>query len=289
MTSQHKKLLILGYGYLNTARQLSSDLFKHSSLLNSYNHHVYLSILCYRSSLSLYGLTPLEECESRLALGEVLYGFTTELSDAEFVISRGLSKASESDSLLPYLFRFYNLHIQLSVIRSSKFANSLLRRALREAERKGCKEWIYHFLLLSARLSSSINAINFLKQIVDLSFKNADLEVFDIARIELARSYALVGDWSKVSQILHDVEASLGYVGGEGEQSSANTLTGSRKYVLLYCLILRCVLAGRQLDAELAKDRLKEVHLIIDKMNDNYSESFKVSFLLNILKTGIYF
>lgn len=279
---QHIRLLTLGYAYAKKAKELATELYAEPHKLAHYQRSCYLSILSYRASLEIPGLSPQQELNSRLGLGKALSDFTSDISDAEHVVSRGLSKASEDDSLDDYLFRFYELHINISASKNVKFAQSLLKRATKDAERKKRREWIYHYHFLAAKYSS--NPLNFLKAVVDLAKKNHDTSLHHLGLAEVARVSANNGDWKSCGMVLKDLENEINYVLPDSNkraseeipdkmdedinESSGENERGLRDYILVVFLVVKVIFSSRNADAVIAKKRLEEVQQLIDETQD---------------------
>ncbi|TIB73166.1 hypothetical protein E3Q23_03093 [Wallemia mellicola] len=278
---QHIRLLALGFSYANKAKELATELYAEPHKLAHYQRSCYLSILSYRASLEIQGLSPQQELNSRLGLGRALYDFTSDISDAEHVVSRGLSKASEDNSLDDYLFRFYELHINISASKNVKFAQSLLKRATKDAERKKRKEWIYHFNFLAAKYST--NPLNFLRTIVDLAKKNHDTSLHHLGLAEVARILANNSDWKGCGIVLKDLEMEINLLPDSNKpaneeapdkmdedikQSSSTNERGLREYILVVFLVVKVIFSSHNADANTAKKRLEEVQHLIDETQD---------------------
>lgn len=283
---QHSRLLALAEGYNNKSKELAAVIYTQTHLVSQYQHSCYLSILSYKASLDLPGLSPQQELKSRLGLGQALYDYTTDISDAEHIVGRALSKATENDSLDDYLFKAYELHIRLSSAKNIRFAQSLLKRAIKDAERKKRKEWFYQFNLLATKLTS--NPMNYFKAVIEAARRNDDADMHLLALAELARSLAQSGDWKGCAAQIKELEKEIGYVSlkedvtahnqsnsdamdEDPEEPSIRKESGVRTYILFVLLVVKTIFTGRNAEATLAKTCLEEAHELAKsyKKHDN--------------------
>ncbi|TIA69477.1 hypothetical protein E3P91_03588 [Wallemia ichthyophaga] len=275
---QHSRLLALAEGYNTKCKEIAAVLYSQTHLVSQYQHCCYLAILSYKSSLDLPGLAPQQELNSRLGLGQALYDYTTDISDAEHTAGRALSKASEDDSLDDYLFKAYELHIRISSAKNLRFAQFLLKRAIKDAERKKRQEWFYQFNLLAIKLTS--NPTNYFKAVIEAAKRNDDADLHLLALVELARSLAHSGDWRSCAANIEELENEIGYVPLKEEattrtQSNPDAMdedikepsirkeSGVRSYILLVLLMVKTIFTGRNTEATLAKSCLEEVNELV--------------------------
>lgn len=270
---QHSRLIALAEAYSNYAQSSFASVDTQTHLLLQYHHCCYLTLLSYKASLDIPGLTPKQEMVSRLGLGQALSDYTTDLSEAEFVIERALLKASQDDTLDNYLFKAYELLIRITSTRSRWLAQLLLKRAITDAEKKNRTEWLYQYNFLAAEIAES-PAYCF-KVIADTAKRNGDTDLRLLALAESTRLAVGGSDSRSSTTQIEDLEREINYVpfvdrmGSDVkenvEMASVRKESGIRAYILVVLLIAKTVYNIRHADAASSARSLKEVHILADE------------------------
>ncbi|KAH8921729.1 hypothetical protein BT69DRAFT_1335311 [Atractiella rhizophila] len=271
-----------------------ASLENHRKALDSYSLLLWAAERCAKRAVDI-AKEEREQLEARVRLAEVLVlGVGGGVEEAEHVIGKGLSLARTHSRFASYRWQLEILQIENSVQKgNTKFAKERCKQCLADLTSQRIPSShapIYHFYLLLSTLHSMppfsdyVSSLSSLKAAHELAERRQDEEMVQAVKLLTLRLKMCSGRWEAAAE---EIDALSKLVGIPNEPppttskmraapsqaalpppaapTSHNPAGIANRQLRLQFLILYCVFHSRVGNTKLAKERLKDVHQMLDE------------------------